>query len=389
MSHHYRCDPRIIEFNNKKYYNGKLKVETYGREKEPLLYVDIQGNTASQKNTAPAEAERIVEYVRMNRDKKIGIITPFANQKNLLEERLREYNITDVTCGTVHAFQGDQKDVILFSLAVTNRTQQPTYQWLKNNKELINVAVSRAKEKLIVLSGSEYLGRLHGNDSNDDIYELVEYVRTNGRSQVTEKTAASRTLGVKPYSTETEEAFLTSLNHALENVLYYNLNCVVHKEVGISHVFRENTNYSDLFYSGRFDFVVYQKEGKDEFPILAIELDGKEHMEDAVVKERDRMKQEICKAHNLELIRIDNLAELKERMMKISKSAAARCGNSATALFILLSSASIFGFRKRVEKFNVLFRMRQMRLLLAGKSIPEQIHLSGMRRLVLRVIYFR
>lgn len=306
LSHHYRCDPRIIEFNNKKYYNGKLKVESQSKEKEPLLYIDVQGNTASQKNTAPVEAGRIIEYVRQNRDKKIGIITPFANQKRLLEEQLLENHLTDVTCGTVHAFQGDQKDIILFSLAVTDRTSQSTYQWLKNNKELINVATSRAKEKLIVLSSSEYLDALHGNDPDDDIYELVEYVKTNGKSQVTEKTAASRALGVKPYSTETEEAFLKSLNHALGNVLYYNLHCVVQKEVGISHVFRDNTNYSDLFYTGRFDFVVYQKEGKEELPILAIELDGKEHMEDAAVRERDRKKQEICKAHNLELIHIDN-----------------------------------------------------------------------------------
>lgn len=306
LSHHYRCDPRIIEFNNKKYYNGKLKVESECNEKDPLLYVDVQGNITSRKNTAPAEAELIIDYVRHNRDKKIGIITPFANQKRLLEERLKEQNITDVTCGTVHAFQGDQKDIVLFSLAVTDQTQQSTYQWLKNNKELINVATSRAKDKLIVLSSSEYLDRLHANDPDDDIYELVEYVKSNGRSRVTEKTAASRALGVKPYSSQTEEAFLTSLNHALQNVLYYNLKCVVRKEVGISHVFRDNTNYSDLFYSGRFDFVVYQKEGKEEWPILAIELDGKEHMEDAVVKERDRKKQEICRAHNLELIRIDN-----------------------------------------------------------------------------------
>lgn len=52
---------------------------------------------------------------------------------------------------------------------------------------------------------------------------------------------------------------------------------------------------------GRFDFVVYEKQGRSELPILAIELDGKEHFEDAVVKERDRKKNAICKAHNMEL----------------------------------------------------------------------------------------
>lgn len=48
--------------------------------------------------------------------------------------------------------------------------------------------------------------------------------------------------------------------------------------------------YDDLFYMGRFDFVVYEKQGKKELPVLAIELDGKEHFEDAVVQERDRKK---------------------------------------------------------------------------------------------------
>ena len=38
----------------------------------------------------------------------------------------------------------------------------------------------------------------------------------------------------------------------------------VHKEVAISHVFWENESYNDLFYSGRFDFVVYEKAGDQE-----------------------------------------------------------------------------------------------------------------------------
>ena len=41
-------------------------------------------------------------------------------------------------------------------------------------------------------------------------------------------------------------------------------------------------------------------------PILAIVLDGKENMEDEVVKERDRKKNEICREHHFELIRVDN-----------------------------------------------------------------------------------
>lgn len=41
-------------------------------------------------------------------------------------------------------------------------------------------------------------------------------------------------------------------------------------------------------------------------PILAIELDGKEHRENALVKARDEKKNAICKAHSFELIRVEN-----------------------------------------------------------------------------------
>jgi hypothetical protein len=219
---------------------------------------------------------------------------------------LEKNEITNVTCGTVHAFQGDEKDTVLFSLALTDKTGHATYDWLKNNKELINVATSRARDQLVILSSSRELERLH-TDGPDDLYELVQYVRTNGVSQITPRETASRALGIKPYSTETEAAFLTTLNHALDNVLNTNRKCIVQKEVSIAHVFQENARYNDLFYTGRFDFVVYERDYyKNEIPILAIELDGREHGEDEVVRERDRKKNEICREHGFELIRVEN-----------------------------------------------------------------------------------
>ncbi len=194
----------------------------------------------------------------------------------------------------------------MFSTAITDQTQAGTYEWLKNNKELINVATSRAREKLIVLSDSKNLARLHQKDSEDDLFELVEYVRKNGQSQVTKKRANSRALGVKPFSTATEEAFLKNLNHALENIWLFQSRYSIQKEVAIAQVFQTNIGYHDLFYSGRFDFVVYERQGQTDIPVLAIELDGKEHFEDEVVKNRDRKKNEICRAHNLQIIRVEN-----------------------------------------------------------------------------------
>lgn len=306
LSHHYRCNRKIISFNNKKYYNNKLVINSSSKESRPLIFRDITDNTTYYKNTAPREAEEIVRYAALNKDKRIGVITPFANQKALISDMLEKNKITNVTCGTVHAFQGDEKDVVLFSLGLTDRTGEATYGWLKNNKELINVATSRAKDQLIILSSRKELERLH-KEETDDLYELVNYVRTNGVSEVTPRANASRALGIKPYSSETETAFLTTLSHALDNVLNTSRKCIVKKEVSIAHVFADSKPHNELFYTGRFDFVVYERDYyKNELPILAIELDGSEHQEDDYVRERDRKKNAICKEHGFELIRVEN-----------------------------------------------------------------------------------
>ena len=47
-----------------------------------------------------------------------------------------------------------------------------------------------------------------------------------------------------------------------------------------------------------------------------IELDGKEHFEEETVKARDRKKQAICKAHDMELIRVENSYARRYQYMK-------------------------------------------------------------------------
>ena len=131
LSHHYRCHPKIIEFNNRKFYNKKLLIESISKEEEPLVYVNIRGNETDYKNTSPAECDEIVKYAKLHANQKIGVITPFVNQKNLINEELKKYGCKNVSCGTVHSFQGDEKDVILFSLALTKQTGQKTYEYAK------------------------------------------------------------------------------------------------------------------------------------------------------------------------------------------------------------------------------------------------------------------
>ena len=135
LSHHYRCHKKIINFNNVKYYNSKLIINSKTESMNPLMFKEVNDNETSIRNTAPKEADAIIEYILANKDKQIGVITPFVKQKELISQKLRDYQITNVTCGTVHAFQGDEKNEILFSLCLTDKTIGKTYDWLKNNRE--------------------------------------------------------------------------------------------------------------------------------------------------------------------------------------------------------------------------------------------------------------
>ncbi|MGI6608853.1 MAG: AAA domain-containing protein [Erysipelotrichaceae bacterium] len=319
LSHHYRCHKKIIDFNNVKYYNSKLVIDSKTESINPLVFKEVENNETSIRNTSPKEAEAIIEYILENKDKQIGVITPFVKQKQLISQKLRDYQINNITCGTVHAFQGDEKNEILFSLCLTDKTIDKTYNWLKNNRELINVATSRAKNRLVIFGSQKQIDRLHQLDKHgqDDLYELVQYVKKKGHYEVTALENKSRALGIKPYSTEMEEALLVNLNHALSNVLRNGRKCTVYREVPISHVFNDGNSYNDLFYTGRFDFVVYQKDFENrEMPIFAIELDGKEHYNDEYVKERDRKKNEICKRYGFDLIRVDNSYARRYNYMK-------------------------------------------------------------------------
>ena len=318
LHNHYRCAKEIIEFNNKKYYNNQLNVKSRVMHDKPLMFCEVAENYSSDKNTAPEEVETIIKYVKNNPGKKIGIITPFKNQKDLIEHRLKEEHLEqEINCGTVHAFQGDEKDEILFSLALTDHTHEKTYDWLKNNRELINVAVSRAREKLILISSNKELKRLHKKDEQDDLFELANYVQTNGEYKVTSRENSSRALGIKPYSSETEDAFLTTLNQALSVLIEDDSQYSVKREVQTSHLFEKLPSDCSFFFRASIDFVIYKKGFRNkEFPVLAIELDGPEHHDDPKVMERDEKKKQICKDHGFTLIHVDNTYARRYNFLK-------------------------------------------------------------------------
>ena len=73
----------------------------------------------------------------------------------------------DFLADTVHRFQGDERDLMIFSPVVSTGTPDGALIFLRNNPNLFNVAITRARSALVVVgdrqaainSGVEYLSR--------------------------------------------------------------------------------------------------------------------------------------------------------------------------------------------------------------------------------------
>ena len=89
----------------------------------------------------------------------IGVITPFRAQAQRIQEHLALELGLDVEVrnkyrlhvGTVHAFQGDERDVILLSLCAGPDMSPGTLSFLRAGGNLFNVAASRARALLLVV----------------------------------------------------------------------------------------------------------------------------------------------------------------------------------------------------------------------------------------------
>lgn len=106
----------------------------------------------------------------------VGIITPYAAQSRLIAKLLHDLAVPRerVTCATVHRFQGSERDVIVYD-TVEGKPLTGAGRLLAGDgsgleARLLNVALSRAKGKLIILAD---LAHLRSVLPADNVYQQV------------------------------------------------------------------------------------------------------------------------------------------------------------------------------------------------------------------------
>ena len=109
------------------------------------------------------EAKEVIKEIkRLVTDLKyqgtIGVVTPFRAQANLIRQLVNEDQVLseklithEFLVDTVHKFQGDERDVMVFSPVVSGNTPNGALMFLKNNGNLFNVAITRARAMLLVI----------------------------------------------------------------------------------------------------------------------------------------------------------------------------------------------------------------------------------------------
>ena len=190
LREHYRCKKPIIEFCDKLIGYG-LEIKTDEKTIEEITSVDkcfskniafvhVDGKTEGKESKwNQREINFIVNFIEKLKIhinlKEIGVIAPYRAHIDRLRKAL-PYN--DLTIGTVHTYQGDERDIIIFSCVCT-RHDEFIRSPLLRDKKLINVAVSRAKKHLIVVGNQKAIEKLDDTSQNP-IKELYNYISKVG-----------------------------------------------------------------------------------------------------------------------------------------------------------------------------------------------------------------
>ncbi|MBH2799554.1 DEAD/DEAH box helicase [Serratia ureilytica] len=173
---HRRCQNPMFDVSNSIAYAGQM-VHAVGPKRPGSIgsalgrshWVDINGDAETK--WCPDEGEAVVRMLKelaasgiTNPD--VFIITPFKiveqNMRRRLDSEtdlLRAFGVKlDEWCrdrvGTIHTFQGREADTVILLLGAPKASQQRARQWAASPPNIINVAVSRAKQNLYVVGSA-------------------------------------------------------------------------------------------------------------------------------------------------------------------------------------------------------------------------------------------
>lgn len=179
----YRMHELIMGFSNEIFYANQLVAADFvakwtldmvdGADTRPIEFIDTAGcgyeekvNPETLSSYNPEEyyvlrkhLDHLLTLASPHKRPSIAIISPYREQVQFIQENIKSdfdhYPDDDITVDTIDSFQGQERDVVYISLVRSN--EQGEIGFLKDTRRM-NVAMTRAKKKLVVIGDSATLG---------------------------------------------------------------------------------------------------------------------------------------------------------------------------------------------------------------------------------------
>jgi len=202
LAEHYRSHPLIIGFSNHHVYQTRLQLRT-----DPTVLNEIPfGSSVYGKNVRGTcergaygrswvnkqECDAVVQLLHRLRNAhdaahlSVGVVTPFRAHAIAIENALDTAGMRDgITVGAVHSFQGGERDVMLFSPVVAKGITEGAARWVEDPKNLINVAVTRARKAFFLVGDFAACRQCPGILGNLIKYvEICETLRKSSKEEL-------------------------------------------------------------------------------------------------------------------------------------------------------------------------------------------------------------
>lgn len=165
LDEHFRSDPHLVDFVARRLYGGKVLVATRSPRTEwkdcvQVVRTDGRRDTGGVVRT---EVDRVVTEVKALAQAgttSVGVVTPFRAQADAIEDAVLaafsadELEALDLRVGTVHAFQGNERDVVIASMGIGPDQSGASWRFVED-PHLFAVFMTRARRRMTILVSAD------------------------------------------------------------------------------------------------------------------------------------------------------------------------------------------------------------------------------------------
>jgi len=210
LDEHYRSLPAIIEFSNQRWYGGRLRLmrdqddKQFGDPDSPVINLHrVRGSVTPGTQENEIEARELVTHLRQMlrhpgySEASFGVVCLFEEQMRLVNDLVAEQipdelrGSHDLVVVNPDGFQGDERDVILYSLSfdAAGMAQQALSARQADREHIqgmLNVAFTRARDEIHIFHSADVsdFGMTSGSGAIRDWLEYCDQ-HCNGRSATT------------------------------------------------------------------------------------------------------------------------------------------------------------------------------------------------------------